>query len=131
MGIFIIGYSIVIIVVYLGMSLTFQYLITTKRIKGSKVSKIFYDDNESFLKSWEKIQAKGIFIHIIKTVIFTTVGMGIIRMIFLSTNHSSYGYEEGLTLWDNLLFGFNFGLLFSVFNWFVSKDRYRKLKEKS
>lgn len=68
MGIVKIGVSVFVAIAVT--SLTFQYLVTTKKIKISKISKIFYDDDESFIKSWKKTQEKGMLKYIIKTIIY-------------------------------------------------------------
>jgi len=124
MGIFKMG--VIVIVAFVIISLILEHLITTNKIKASKVSKIFYADNEGFIKSWEKTREKGMLIFVIKNVVISTIVMGIIGMYFLS----SYGYDRSETLSDALLVGFNFGLIFSVLQWFVRKNRYKQLKEK-
>jgi preprotein translocase subunit SecG len=40
-------------------SLIFQYLIKSNKIKPSKISRLFYMDNEKFIKYWEKKRKKG------------------------------------------------------------------------
>ncbi len=40
-------------------SLIFQYLIKSNKIKPGKISRLFYMDNEKFIKYWEKKRKKG------------------------------------------------------------------------
>lgn len=37
----------------------FEFLIKRNKIKPNKVSRIFYEDDESFIKSWKKIKEIG------------------------------------------------------------------------
>jgi len=56
-------------VVILVISLTFLFLVKANKIKPSKVSRMFYIDDESFIKSWEKAKEKGRLMYNIKSFI--------------------------------------------------------------
>ena len=50
---------VIAIVAFVVTSLIFRYLVTANKIKISKISKIFYEDDESFIESWGKTREKG------------------------------------------------------------------------
>ncbi|MBU3180551.1 hypothetical protein [Clostridium psychrophilum] len=107
--------------------LIFEYLINTNKIKKSKISRLFYDNDESFIKFWEKAQEKGKMIRIFKSVLFTIVIMGIIGIIYLLNKNSIYEYDQSETMSVALLQGFNFGLILSLLQWITGKIRYKNL----
>ncbi|MBZ9684977.1 hypothetical protein G9F72_001205 [Clostridium estertheticum] len=112
------------------LSLTLQYLIKTNRIKPSKVSRLFHDDDESFIKSWKKIKEKGMLRFTIKNIISYAIMMGIIGIVFILNKLSMYGYEQSQTMFVALIFGAITGLLNSLIGWGINSDRYSKLTEK-
>ncbi|MGH4052521.1 MAG: hypothetical protein ACREVX_14530 [Clostridium sp.] len=123
-----IGISVIVAIVVT--SLTFRYLVTTKKIKISKISNIFYEDDENFIKYWEKIQEKGKLKFILKIIIFTTVGSGIIGIVFILNKRRMYGYVQSQTLFVPLLMGAIIGLINSLLGWGKNQDRYSRLTEK-
>ena len=112
------------------LSLILQYLIKTNRIKPSRVSRLFHDDDESFIKSWKKIKEKGMLRFTIKIVISYTIAVSIIGIIFILNNLSMFGYEQSQTMFVALIFGAITGLLSSLIGWGINSDRYSKLTEK-
>lgn len=117
--------SIIILVI----SLTFLFLIKANKIKPSKVSRIFYIDDESFIKSWEKAKEKGRLMYDIKSFIMYTVFNGILVLIILTKDNNSVMYvrEHILSL---LILISVFSLLSTLIRWGIGQDRYSKLKEK-
>ena len=111
-------------------SLIFRYLITTNKIKKSKISKIFYVDDENFIKSWERTQKKGMLRYTLKNIIISTAIMIIIGIIFLLSKISMYGYEQNQTLFVALSTGVIYGLLFSLLRWGIDNNQYNQLVEK-
>jgi len=112
------------------LSLILQYLIKTNRIKPSRFSRLFHDDDESFIKSWKKIKEKGMLRFTIKIIISYTSAVGIIGIIFILNNLSMFGYEQSQTMFVALIFGAITGLLNSLIGWGINSDRYCKLTEK-
>ena len=112
------------------LSLILQYLIKTNRIKPSRFSRLFHDDDESFIKSWKKIKEKGMLRFTIKIIISYTSAVGIIGIIFILNNLSMFGYEQSQTIFVALIFGAIAGLLSSLIGWGINSDRYCKLTEK-
>lgn len=45
---------VILLIIYICTGLLFKYLIKSNKIKSSKVSRIFYTDDEKFIKYWEK-----------------------------------------------------------------------------
>lgn len=120
---------IILGITILVINLTFLYLIKGNKIKPSKVSRIFYYDDESFIKSWEKTKEKGILMYNIKNVIMLTAFYGIIGFINFSKDDNSIMYwrEHILLLVVTVVI---FGFLSSLIRWGIEQDRYSKLKEK-
>ena len=112
------------------LSLILQYLIKTNRIKPSRLSRLFHDDDESFIISWKKIKEKGMLRFTIKIIISYTIAVGIIGIIFILNNLSMFGYEQSQTMFVALIVGAIAGLLSSLIGWGINSDRYSKLTEK-
>lgn len=108
----------------------FKYLINTNKIKSSKVSRLFYDDDDSFIKSWKRTEEKGFLSYTIKNVILCTTVMGIVSIFFLLNKRSMFGYEQSQTLRAVLSMGIIFGLIGSPIEWIRNEVRDRRLKEK-
>lgn len=124
---------IILGIVYIVISLTFKSLIEANKINPSKVSRIFYSDDESFIKSWKKTKEKGILMYTIKNGAMFTAVYGIIGFIFTQKNYISIMYwrehwrEDILLLVVLVVF---YSLTTSLVRWGVEKHRYNKLKEK-
>jgi amino acid transporter len=120
----------VVFLVVVVINLTFQYLIKTNRMKPSKASRLFYNDDERFIKSWKKTQEKGVLKYIIGNIIFCTAAMGIMGIVFILNKLSLYGYEGSQTLVVALSMGAVLGLITSLIGWGTNHDRYSRLKQK-
>lgn len=122
--------GIIILVVYAVIGLTFRYFITTNKLEPSKLSKLFYSDGKSFVKSWNKKQEKGMLWYILKNIIIMTVIIVIIVMFFLLNKSSMYKDIQSQTLVTDLSQGFIIGLGLCLIKWIIDQNRYRQLKEK-
>ncbi|WPC39659.1 hypothetical protein [Clostridium sp. JS66] len=112
--------SITIVVILI----TFKYLIKKNIIKPSKISRIFYNDDEIFIDSWKKTQEKGILKYMIKNVIIETIAIGILGKVIIL-----YKPEMG-SLFVYLLTGIIAGLMLTSIYWSENQNRYNQLKEK-
>lgn len=121
---------ITFIVAILVLSLILQYLIKTNRLKPSRVSRLFCNDDVSFIKSWKKTKEKGMLRFTIKIIISYTIAWGIIGMFFILNKLSMFGYEQNQTIFVALIFGAITGLLISLMEWGIKSSRYRGLTEK-
>jgi hypothetical protein len=121
--------AVIVLIVIGVITLTFWFLITKNKIKPNKVTKLFYYDDDSFIKSWESIKEKGILVHNIKNVIMFTVWFGIIGFINFSKDNNSkmYWREHILSMVVTVVI---FSLLSSLIRWGIEQGRYNKLKEK-
>ncbi|MFT5874038.1 MAG: hypothetical protein ACI8WT_002998 [Clostridium sp.] len=124
---------IILGITYIVISLTFMSLVEANKIKPSKVSRIFYSDDESFIKSWKKTKEKGILIYTIKNGAMYTAVYGIIEFIITPKDDNSIMYwrehwrEDILLLVVTVVFC---SLIISLVRWGVEQHRYSKLKEK-
>ncbi|MBZ9637487.1 hypothetical protein [Clostridium sp. FP1] len=121
--------TVIVVVTYVVIALILRYFITIKKLKISKLSRLFYDDDEKFIKSWEKMKDKGVLKYILKNIVIGIVTMGIIGIFFLLNKFTMYGYEQRQTLFVALFMGIIFGLINSLTQYIVGQDRYRQLKE--
>jgi len=127
------GFKIVVLVcvIYNVIALTYRYLINTRKLKPNKLSNLFYKDDESFKKSWEKTKGKGMLKHIVKGTIIMTAMMGVIGIYFSLNKLSMYGETQNQTVSTALLMGVILGVLISLMQWYFENDRYSLLKEKA
>lgn len=109
---------------FIVISRTFQCLIRKNIIKPSKISKIFYHDDEMFINSWRKTQEEGILKFIIKNaiaVIVMVVIIGKITNLYRTQSETLFGY---------LLTGVISSLIIIPILWSENQNKYNKLKEK-
>ncbi|MBW9159117.1 hypothetical protein [Clostridium tagluense] len=122
--------TVIVVVIYVVIALIFRYFITIKKLKISKLSRLFYDDDENFIKSWKKMKDKGVLRYILKNIVIGIATMGIISIFFLLNKFTMYGYEQRQTLFVALFIGIIFGLINSLTQYIIGQDRYRQLKVK-
>jgi NADH:ubiquinone oxidoreductase subunit 3 (subunit A) len=101
-------------------SLVLRYLIRRNIIKPSVISRIFYQDDESFINSWKKTRKKGLLKYIIKNIIFAVIMTGVVGMI-----NSLYNPNR-LSIISYLSMGVIVGLIFSI-SWSENKNKYNLL----
>lgn len=61
------------LIIYLVTSLLFKNLIKSNKIKSSKVSRIFYIDDEKFIENWKKNRKKGKFMYVLYNLIINSI----------------------------------------------------------
>ena len=125
--------SIIIIISCVIIYQTIRHLVATNKIKSSKVSKLFYQDDESFINSWEKTKEKGKFIYIIKELIIYICLMSIAFIPFLLDDYNAlfYEFEQNTLTWVIVFIVFIITfILSSPAKWIFNQDRYNVLKEK-
>jgi uncharacterized ion transporter superfamily protein YfcC len=116
--------AIILVIAIIAISFIFQYLIHIEKIKPTKLSRLFYEDDDSFTISWKKQQQKGISNYVMKNTIIITVinSMSSVVSIFYKR------YEYTQVLIGTLIMGVVFGLLISLFVWNRNQDRFNRLK---
>ncbi len=114
----------------LALSGIFKYLVKSDKIKPSKISIMFYYDDESIIDSWEKIKDKGMLKYIIRFSIYPTIYMGIAGVVFKLNNRAMFGFEQNQAIVIALIIGFIIGIIFGLMRWHELNKRYIKLKEK-
>ena len=106
--IFIIQMLAIFIIVYFALILLFRYLVKSNKIKPSKVSRVFYTDDEKFIKDWDKNRKK----HKLKYVLYNfTINSALIlitSVIYLVIT----GRNFNLGVFCGLLIGNTIGLPF-------------------
>lgn len=104
---------------------TFQHLIIKNKMKPSKISRIFYKDDDSFIKSWKKTKERGKLLWLIKdTILYSLFLAGYFWIL------TSPSFEYVLT-WVTLIVIFViFRWATAEFRWNKCEDKYNKIKEK-
>jgi hypothetical protein len=112
-------------------TLIFEYLIRENIVKPSKISRIFYQDDEKFINYWRKTQEKGRLKYSIQDAIFKIIIIGMIGAIMNSVV-ILYKLQSKmpLTLAPYLMAGFVFGLMNYFLLWDENQNRYNRLKKK-
>jgi hypothetical protein len=119
---------LMILVIYSVFNLIFKDLITKNKIKVSKISRLFYTDDKTFIKTWEKRKERG------KIGVLIYNYSDIIVLIFpVFLFWTNYSKEYRLT-WFVLLFIYVMFIIFCMFSgpsrWSIAQDKYIQLKEK-
>lgn len=120
---------IYLIVIRFALDIIVEYLVKTNKIKSNKISRIFYYDDESLVKFWEKVQEKGMLKYIIKETINITIIMGIVGIFFKLFNLEVFGNEQN-QIFRTLIIGIILGLVLGLMRWVAFNNRYNKFKEK-
>lgn len=112
---------------------TIQFLIKRNKIKPNKVSRIFYEDDGSFIKSWGKIREKGMLRYTIKTTTIITstavmANMAILVIFLLLNKFIMYDFDQQM-LFVVLRTCVIYGLLISLLLWCINSYRYSELKD--
>lgn len=116
---------IVLVIAFITMSFIFRYLIKSNKIKPSKISGIFYQDDEQYVKSWNKERNKGK----TKSIFYTDVILSItiwstsIAVILVMDGNFSR-LKNTLPVFYGLLIGNTIGNLLS---WNKNEEKYKQL----
>jgi L-asparagine transporter-like permease len=114
---------VVFLVVYLVAGNIFKHLIKSSRMQPGKISRIFYMDDEKFIRKWEKHRKKGK----VKYVLCTFM---IYAMIILVTSFVYFmvtGSDFNLPVFCGLLVGEILGL---PINWNRNEEKYGRLRKR-
>lgn len=112
-------------IIYLIASLLFKYLIKSNKIKSSRVSRIFYTDNEKFIKNWEKTRKKGKFLYVLYNLIISSIVLLAISIIYSVLTGSDFNKQTiSLYLFCGQLTGNIIGL---PFRWNLNEVKYDEL----
>ncbi len=121
---------LVCFLVYITLQSIFQSKITKNRMKPNIISRLFYKDDTSFIKSWAKTKEIGMFMWSIKGAIFSFLFW--VPYFWLMTTPSFdilNDFKENKLIW--LLFSTIF-VLFSIatteMRWNRWEDKYNTLK---
>lgn len=110
----------IFIILYLTTIILFRYLIKSNKIKPSKVSRIFYADDEKFIKYWKKNRKK----HKLKYVLYNFIINSIVILITFIMCSVFVGRDLNLGMLCGLLIGNIFVL---PYKWNVNEEKYYKL----
>lgn len=111
---------VIFIIVYLAIFLLFMYLITSNKIKPSKVSRIFYADDEKFIKYWEKSRKK----HKLNYVLYNFKINSMVILITLIMYSVFVGGDLNLGILCGLLIG---NIIILPYKWKINEEKYYKL----
>lgn len=103
---------------------TLQYLIKSKKMKPSKLTRIFYEDDDNFIKRWEKERKKNKFIFFI-TTIGKFYSIYIIGFLLISGGDLSFILQK----WHVFLGALTGCIIGAPIGWAISEDKYIRLIE--
>ena len=107
--------------------LIIQFLIKKYKIKPNKASKIFYEDDKSFIKSWKKISKKGMLRYTIKSTTIITAILTILFTFIILNKFSMDEYKQ--QLFAILRICVMLGFFTSLLRWCVNSFRYSELED--
>lgn len=111
---------VIFLFIYIVTSLLFKYLIKSNKIKASKVSRIFYTDDEKFIIKWKKSRKNGKFLYLLYSFITNS-------LVFLVTYLFCF-VVIGSDLNMSVIVGFLIGNLIGLPNrWNMNEERYYML----
>jgi amino acid transporter len=112
----------IILILYFVLFFIFWCLIKFKKIKPNKITRFFYEDDEQFIKKWEKERNKGKIIYIFsvlsKFYVFYILGMLFFFGFDLSVLRDKWPIFLGS------LIGYTIGI---PVGWAVKEDKYLRL----
>ena len=111
---------VIFLLIYIVTSLLFEYLIKLNKIKASKVSRIFYTDDEKFIINWEKNRKKGKPLYLLYSFLTNS-------LVFLVTYLFCFvviGSDLNLSVLGGFLIGNLIGL---PIRWNMNEERYYML----
>lgn len=111
---------VIVLIIYIAINLLFKYLIKSNKIKASKVSRIFYTDDEKFIINWEKNRKKGKLLYLLYSFMTNS-------LVFLVTYLFCFvvlGSDFNLSVLSGFLIGNLIGLPIS---WNRNEERYYML----
>lgn len=111
---------VIVLIIYIVTSLFFKYLIKSNKIKASKVSRIFYTDDEKFIINWVKSRKKGKLLYLLYSFMTN-------NLVFLVTYLFCFvviGSDFNLSVLGGFLIGNLIGL---PIRWNINEERYYKL----
>ena len=111
---------VIVFIIYIAINLLFKFLIKSNKIKASKVSRIFYTDDEKFIINWEKNRKKGKLLYLLYSFMTNS-------LVFLVTYLFCFvvlGSDFNLSVLSGYLIGNLIGLPIS---WNRNEERYYML----
>lgn len=115
---------IIFLIIYLVTSFIFMYLIKSNKIKPGKVSRIFYIDDEKFIKNWEKNRKKGYFLYSLYNLLFNSISILAPFIIYAVITGSDFNLSKFCWLLTGNIIGSIIGLFF---RWNINEEKYYKL----
>ncbi|WP_455717809.1 hypothetical protein [Anaerosporobacter sp.] len=111
---------VIFLIIYIVTILLFKYLIKSNKIKSSKLSRIFYTDDEKFIINWEKYRKKGKLMYLLYSFMTNSLVI-LVTSIFCFV---VIGSDFNLPVIGGLLTGNLIGL---PIRWNMNEEKYYNL----
>ena len=121
---------VIFIIIWFLASLLVKYLIKANKIESSKLSRIFYTDDETFIKKWEKYRKQSKFKFFLCNLITMIITYLVTSFIFLLLRDSGLSLATLIELIDSeLSLVILIGLIISTIigtpiRWSANEDKY-------
>lgn len=123
--VFVLKVLIVLVIAFFIISFIFRYLVKSNKIKPGKLSKLFYMDDEQYVKYWEKERRKGKikFVLYMDVIISITI-WGAAIVVIASTDGDFSKLKSTLPIFYGYLIGSTIG---QPLRWNINEERYKEL----
>jgi hypothetical protein len=116
---------IVFVIAIFIMSVIFRYLVKSNKIKPGKISRLFYMDDEQYVKSWEKERSKGKIRAVLYTDVIMSITIWSTSIVVIALTDGDFSrLENTLPVFYGIIIGNTIGNLLS---WNKNEEKYKEL----
>lgn len=122
---FVLKVLIVLVIALFIISLIFRYLIKSNKIKPSKLSRLFYMDDEQYVKYWEKERRKGKVKFVLYMDVILSITIWIASIVVIAATDGDFSkLKNTLPIFYGYLIGSTIG---HPLRWNINEERYKEL----
>lgn len=116
---------IVFIIAIIVMSYLFRYLVKSNKIKPSKLSKLFYMDDEQYVKYWGKERRKGKIKFVIYMDVIISITIWVASIVVIAATDGDFSkLKNTLPIFYGYLIGSTIGY---PLRWNINEKKYKEL----
>lgn len=116
---------IVLVIAFIIMCFIFRYLIKSNKIKPSKISGIFYMDDEQYVKYWGKERSKGKIKFVLHMDVIMSITIWFTSIAVIAATDGDFSrLKNTLPVFYGFLIGNTIGY---ILNWNKNEEKYKEL----